>query len=79
MILKRIKYFQGKGITSLQPHVIAKKEIARTWQKIRPFMNMSVLDAVVSSLSRISSVIQAGKRAINALKLAGFPGGGMEC
>ena len=66
--------FQGKDITGLQPHVIAKEGIARTWQKVRPFKKMSVLDAVVvGALLRTNSVVQAREKAMEALKLVGFP------
>jgi branched-chain amino acid transport system ATP-binding protein len=38
--------FQGKSITKLQPYQITKAGIARTFQNIRLFQSMSVLDNV---------------------------------
>ncbi|HZV13249.1 MAG TPA: ABC transporter ATP-binding protein [Candidatus Kapabacteria bacterium] len=38
--------FQGKSITNLQPYQITKAGIARTFQNIRLFQSMSVLDNV---------------------------------
>jgi branched-chain amino acid transport system ATP-binding protein len=38
--------FEGRDITSLAPHVRCKLGIARTFQLVRPFANLSVLDNV---------------------------------
>jgi len=38
--------FQGKDLTGYPPHKVAKEGIARTFQNIRLFRNMSVLDNV---------------------------------
>jgi len=39
-------FFQGEEITSLQPHTIAERGIARTFQKVELFRGMSVLDNI---------------------------------
>ncbi len=39
-------FFQGEDITSLQPHTIAERGIARTFQKVELFRGMSVLDNI---------------------------------
>lgn len=36
--------FQGENLTNLEPHIIAKKGIARTFQIVRVFDNMSALE-----------------------------------
>lgn len=41
----------GKKVTNLRPHELAKKHIARTFQNIRLFKHMSVLDNVKISFS----------------------------
>ena len=41
--------FQGQKISGLQPHVICKKGMARTFQVVKPLQRMSVLDNVVCS------------------------------
>jgi len=39
-------FFQGEDITSLHPHTIAERGIARTFQKVELFRGMSVLDNI---------------------------------
>lgn len=41
-------FFEGKNITSLKPHQICRLGIARTFQLVRPFHKMSVLENVMS-------------------------------
>jgi branched-chain amino acid transport system ATP-binding protein len=41
--------FKGENITHLSPHKIARKGIGRTFQIVRPFGEMSVLDNVLVS------------------------------
>jgi ABC-type branched-subunit amino acid transport system ATPase component len=40
--------FEGKSIVGLQPHQITKRGIARTFQTLRLFLNMSVKENVMS-------------------------------
>lgn len=39
--------FQGEDITRLPAHEVSKRGIARTFQSVRPFMNLTVLQNVV--------------------------------
>jgi branched-chain amino acid transport system permease protein len=49
-------YFEGKEITGLKPHQVVKAGIARTFQNLRLFHKMSVLDnARVASFCRTKS------------------------
>ena len=41
-------YFEGKDITHLKPHQICRLGIAKTFQLVRPFHNMSVLENITS-------------------------------
>lgn len=54
--------YNGEDITNLEPHIVAKKGIARTFQIVRVFDNMSVLENTIVGChcrltSRISDVI----------------------
>ena len=49
-------FFEGTDITGLKPHLVAKAGIARTFQNLRLFSNMSVLDnAKVGQFCRTKS------------------------
>ena len=66
--------FKGEEITGLPPHKIATKGIARTWQKVRPFKKMTVIDAVVVGvLLRTNDLAAARKKAEEMLRFIGFP------
>ena len=66
-------YFLGEDITGLPPHRIALKGIARTWQKVRPFKKMSVLEAVtVGALLRTKDVVKATEKARKWLDFIGI-------
>ncbi len=40
-------YFEGKDITGLKPHKICRMGITRTFQLVRPFLNMTALENVM--------------------------------
>ncbi|MCD6428042.1 MAG: ABC transporter ATP-binding protein [Desulfurococcales archaeon] len=64
----------NERITGLPPHVIIRKGIARTWQKVRPFKKMTALEAVtVGVLLRRSNVDEATERAKELLEFVGIP------
>jgi len=70
--------FMGKEITGMPPHEIAKMGVVRTFQLVKPFMGMSVLDNVrvalymryglFSSVSE-SEVIKEAREILEAVKL----------
>lgn len=65
--------FQGEDITGLQPHIIIQKGIARTWQKVRPFRKLTVLEAVtVGALLREQDVDKARETAAELLDFIGI-------
>ncbi len=65
--------FQNEDITGLPPHVIIQKGIARTWQKVRPFKKLTVLEAVtVGALLRIPDVDEARETAKEILEFIGI-------
>ncbi|MCC6053833.1 MAG: ABC transporter ATP-binding protein [Thermosphaera sp.] len=66
-------FFESRDITGLPPHRVAKIGIARTWQIVRPFKKMTVLEAVMTSaLIRVKDLSVARSEAVDVLKLLGF-------
>ncbi len=62
--------FDGRRMNGLQPDKVCKLGMARTWQKVRPLTNLSVLDnVVVGALCRTNSVPEARDMAHEQLKL----------
>jgi len=67
-------YFMDEDITGLPPHKIISKGIARTWQKVRPFKKLTVLEAVtVGALLRYRDVEKAREKASEVLEFIGIP------
>jgi len=67
---------RGKDVTSMKPHALVKRGIARTHQIVRPFRAMSVLDnarvAVHFGRHSVKSAERARERAWEVLKLVGL-------
>lgn len=62
--------FEGRKITGLQPHKVCGLGMARTWQKVRPLVKMSVLDNVmVGALCRTNSLSRAREMAMEQLRV----------
>ena len=65
--------FGGRRMNGMQPDKICKLGMARTWQKVRPLTNLSVLDnVVVGALRRTNSVRDAREHAHEQLKVVGL-------
>ena len=65
--------FDGRRIDGLEPDAVCKLGMARTWQKVRPLTNLSVLDnVVVGALRRTNSVHAAREAAREQLRLVGL-------
>src|SRR5215217_1814554 len=62
--------FDGRPMNGLQPDRVCKLGMARTWQKVRPLTNLSVLDnVIVGALCRTHSVREARRIAEDQLQL----------
>jgi branched-chain amino acid transport system ATP-binding protein len=62
--------FNGRRMNGLKPDKVCKLGMARTWQKVRPLTNLSVLDNVtVGALCRTNSVKHARAIAFEQLKI----------
>ncbi len=67
--------FQGRRMNGLHPDKVCKLGMARTWQKVRPLRNLSVLDnVVVGALCRTNSVAEARAVAHEQLRVVGLEG-----
>ncbi len=67
--------FDGRRMNGLQPDKVCKLGMARTWQKVRPLTNLSVLDnVVVGALRRTGSVREAREHAREQLHVVGLDG-----
>lgn len=65
--------FEGANITGIRPSSTCKKGIARTFQIVKPFLEMSVLENVtVGSLLRLNDVKEARLKATNILHHVGL-------
>jgi branched-chain amino acid transport system ATP-binding protein len=64
---------EGEEITGLKPHRICRLGLVRTFQLVRPFLTISVLDNVmIGALLRTSSVKEAGEKAEGIIRLVGL-------
>jgi branched-chain amino acid transport system ATP-binding protein len=68
--------FKGENITGLRPHQICKKGLARTFQSVKIFPNMSVIDNVALGVhfgnsERVTSA-QAAEEAAKLLEFVGL-------
>ena len=62
--------FAGRRMNGLQPDKVCKLGMVRTWQKVRPLTNLSVLDnVIVGALCRTNSVERAREIAVEQLRL----------
>lgn len=65
--------FYGRDITGLKPHVISQLGLARTFQIVRPFLTISVLENVmVGGLVKEKSVKKARAKSMSILELVGL-------
>ncbi|MEH7014124.1 ABC transporter ATP-binding protein [Neobacillus niacini] len=66
-------FLRNKDITNLESHQICKKGVSRTFQIVKPFSGLSVLDNVmVGVLNKENNVSKARKRAKEYIDLVGL-------
>jgi branched-chain amino acid transport system ATP-binding protein len=62
--------FDGRRMNGLKPDKVCKLGMVRTWQKVRPLTNLTVLDnVIVGALRRTSSVRRARGTALEQLRV----------
>jgi branched-chain amino acid transport system ATP-binding protein len=66
-------HFRGEDITKLRPDQICKNGMTRTFQVVKPFSHITVLQNVlVGALNRIKDVNKAKKLAMEAIEFVGL-------
>ena len=66
-------YFEGKQLGGLQPFQICQMGMARTFQIVKPFLTISVLDNVmVGALAKEKSTSQAKKKSLEIIEFIGL-------
>jgi branched-chain amino acid transport system ATP-binding protein len=66
-------FFKGSGIVGLKPHRICRMGMSRTFQIVKPFPDMTVLEnAMMGAFGRHASTAEARAGALKALTLVGF-------
>lgn len=63
--------FKGEDVAGFPPHVLVKKGLARTFQLVNPFSNMSVADNVAVALYGKKGV-RSAEKAVEFLELVGL-------
>ena len=67
-------HFRGRNITGLKPHQICKLGIGRTFQLVKPFGRMTVLDNVMASaFCKAKGKEEARHLALETLDFCGLP------
>jgi branched-chain amino acid transport system ATP-binding protein len=65
--------FKGVSVVGARPHAICRRGLARTFQIVQPFVNLSALDNVmVGAFNRTDDVGAARQRAIEVLDFVGL-------
>jgi branched-chain amino acid transport system ATP-binding protein len=65
--------FKGVSVAGAKPHVICRRGLARTFQIVQPFVNLSALDNVmVGAFNRTDDVDDARRRAVELLDFVGL-------
>ena len=65
--------FKGQSIVGEKPHTICRRGLARTFQIVQPFVNLSVLDNVmIGAFNRTDDIAAARQRATEVLDVVGL-------
>lgn len=65
--------FKGENITNQKPYILCKKGIGRTYQVVKPFGNITVLEnVIVGAFNKINSKDEAREYSLEILKKVGL-------
>jgi len=66
-------YFQGRSVLGLKPHQVCRLGMARTFQIVKPFLELTVMDnVIVAAFNRLTSLREAQKKAAEVIELVGL-------
>ena len=66
-------HFKGVSVVGTKPHAICRRGLARTFQIVQPFVNLSALENVmVGAFNRTGDVMAARQRALEVLDFVGL-------
>ncbi len=66
-------WFNGENIIGLKPHQICQRGMVRTFQLVKPFVELTVLENVeVAALNRTKTIREAREKAIRTIELVGL-------
>jgi branched-chain amino acid transport system ATP-binding protein len=65
--------FEGEILAELTPHQICQRGLVRTFQIVKPFLQLTVLDnVIVAALNRIKSTKEATEKALETVEFTGL-------
>lgn len=65
--------FQGQSVLGLKPHQVCRLGMVRTFQIVKPFLELTVLDnVIVAAYNRLPSLSEANKKAREVIEFVGL-------
>ena len=66
-------WFEGERLGDLKPHQICHRGMVRTFQMVKPFLQLSVLDnVIVAALNRVKTTREAMEKALQVIEFVGL-------
>ncbi len=66
-------WFEGERLVDLKPHQICHRGMVRTFQMVKPFLQLSVLDnVIVAALNHVKSTREAIEKALRVIEFVGL-------
>jgi branched-chain amino acid transport system ATP-binding protein len=64
---------EGKSLIDLKPHQICQRGMVRTFQLVKPFLQLTVVEnVVVAALNRVKTVKEANEKAVRIIDFVGL-------
>jgi branched-chain amino acid transport system ATP-binding protein len=66
-------HFQGQSVLGLKPHQVCRRGMVRTFQIVKPFLELTVLDnVIVAAYNRLPSLGEATRKAREVIEFVGL-------